>query len=101
MQGQYNCGLQAFVVTSRGGDALPVASLRASPQLAQQALGTLAAVHKCGILHGDVSLHNFVATPDRKGVWVLDFELSCLGDPQELALEYRSFVDLLSSLNDL
>lgn len=97
-QGYYNYGLQACVVIARGGDILTEATLRASPHLAQQALNALASVHRHGLLHGDVSLHNFVATPDRKGVWVLDFALSCIGDVEECASEYQAFAEFLDSL---
>ena len=98
VQGQYHCGLQAFMAISRGSDALTVATLLASPELADQALATLAAVHALGVLHGGVRLANFVALPDRKGVWLLDFELSCSGNSEELVLERQSFVDLLNCL---
>lgn len=83
---------------SRGGDALTVARVRASPQLAQQALAALAAVHRLGVLHGDVSIDNFVVSPDCKGVWLVDFELSCCGDSEEVALEQQEFIHLINCL---
>ena len=97
-QGQYHCGLQVFVAVSRGGDALTAAKVRASPHLAQQALAALAAVHQLGVLHGDVKFDNFVASPDCKAVWLVDFELSCCGDAEELALEQQECVHLLNCL---
>ena len=67
---------------SAGGDPLTCEKLRERPQLAGVMKQSLKAVHKAGVVHGDVALHNFVlAANDR--VWLLDFESSRVGDPSE------------------
>ena len=99
MQGQYNHGLQAcIVVTTKGGDALTEAMLRASPHLAQHALAALSSIHQHGILHGGVDLCNFLASPDRQGVCILDFASTCLGDVDGCASEHQAIEGYLSSL---
>ena len=40
-------------------------------------------------------LHNLVVAPNNTAVWLLDFEHSCLGDPDELKWERESLLDLL------
>lgn len=94
-EGTYHRGLAAFIATEAGGGPLSIEILRSRPLLVDQALQTLAAVHQHGVLHGDVQLKNFVLAPDNTKVWLLDFEQSCLGDPNELKWERESLLDLL------
>lgn len=81
---------------NRGGEPLSIETLRSHPQLVEQALQSLAAVHHHGVLHGDVQLNNFIVASDQTKVWLLDFEHSCLGDPAELKWERQSLLDLLN-----
>ncbi len=94
-KGTYHRGLAAFIATEAGGGPLSIEVLRSRPQLAEQVLQSLAAIHQHGVLHGDVQLHNFVVAPDNMAVWLLDFEHSCLGDPHQLKWERESLLDLL------
>ena len=82
--GTFHSGLAAFIVTEAGGEPLSIETLRSHPQLVEQALQSLAAVHHHGVLHGDVHLYNFVVASDQTKVWLLNFEHSCLGEPAEL-----------------
>ena len=93
-EGTYHRGLAAFIATEAGGGPLSNEVLRSRPQIAEQVVQSLAAVHQHGVLHGDVQLHNFVVAPDNTAVW-LDFEHSCLGDTHQLKWERESLLDLL------
>ena len=73
-EGTYHRGLAAFIATEAGGGPLSIEVLRSRPQLAEQVVQSLAAVHQHGVLHGDVQLHNFVVAPDNMAVWLLAFE---------------------------
>lgn len=69
--------------------------LQACPQLAAAMSHSLAAVHKVGVVHGDIALHNFVMAPTGTHVWLLDVEHSHLGNNEEQKLEMEQLEDLL------
>ncbi len=44
----------------------------------------LQAVHACGVVHGDISLSNFVRSPSNaNAMWLVDFSQSCTVTTQE------------------
>ena len=83
-QGQIHDGMHAFIATSAGGSALTVNMLQDHPEMKQNAMLSLDALHWHGTLHGDVALHNFMMSDDGQAVWLVDFSDSCQGSVSEL-----------------
>ena len=94
--GAFHRGLVAFIATSAGGDSMSHTTLQARPELADAMVQSLTAVHRVGVVHGDVALHNFVISPNGTYMWLLDFEHSHLGSCEEQRLEMEHLEELLS-----
>lgn len=97
-QGQIHDGMHAFIATSAGGSALTANKLQDHPEMKQQAMLSLDALHWHGTLHGDVALHNFVMSDDGQAVWLVDSSDSCQGSVAELFREAKELRQMLSSL---
>jgi tRNA A-37 threonylcarbamoyl transferase component Bud32 len=87
-------GAQAALVTALCGE--PLESRGQKRRHGRAAMAALAAVHACGILHGDVRTENFVSTSDGH-VSVLDFHMSRPGSAEEMQEEKMQLeIELLS-----
>lgn len=97
-QGQIHDRMHAFTATSAGGSALTANILQDHPEMKQQAMLSLDALHWHGTLHGGVALHNFVVCDDGQAVWLVDSSDSCQGSVAELFREAKELRQMLSSL---